>query len=217
MVTKGDRPGVPALRLLAEGSTIQILRELREGPLRPMELERRLSDVTHSALMRRLGEMVRRRAVAHERIVGLSPRAYYSLADGGRALLGVAEAAECWERQWPAPARSAPSGTSALRLLADERAMAIVQALAVEPLRPIDLERRLPEVSRAATRRRLGPLVRGGVLARADDGRMVRYALAESTRSLEPIAMLAAQWEWRWACNQTPLVIHPRQPRTGPL
>jgi DNA-binding HxlR family transcriptional regulator len=224
MIAEGDRRGVSTLRLLAEGSTIRILRELRGGPLRPVELGQRLSEVGHSALMRRLGELVTRRAVVHQRIGGLSPRAYYSLAPGGSALLGVAGAAECWERQWPAltqlgakqsepaepgsarwgPADSRPSGMRALGLLADERAMAIVRALAAEPLRPIDLERCLPEVSRAATRRRLGPLVQGGILVRADGGPPLRYALAESTRSLEPIAMLAAQWEWRWASSLTP-------------
>jgi DNA-binding HxlR family transcriptional regulator len=213
MIAEGDRLKGSILRLLAEGSTIEILKELSEGPLRPVELEQRLPDVAHSALVRQLGELARRGLVTHERIMGLPTRAYYSLADPGRALLGIPDAAERWERQWSAPARPGPAGTRALRLLADERAMAIVQALAAEPLRPIELERRLPDVSRAATRRRLGSLVLGGILARTGDAGPVRYTLTPGARRLEEIAGLTTQWEWQWASNRPPVTVEDMQVR----
>ena len=172
-----------------------------------MELEQRLPGVAHSGLVRQLGELAQRGLASHERIVGLPTRAYYSLADAGRALLRIPEAAERWERQWSTPERLGPPGTRALRLLADERAMAIVQALAAEPLRPIELERRLPDVSRAATRRRLGTLLLGGILARTDDEGPVRYTLTPSARRLGHIAVLTTQWEWQWASNRPAVTV----------
>jgi len=87
--TAGGQLGVATLRLLAEGPTIRILRELTGGPSRPSDLERRLADVAHSALVRRLAELAQSGAVTHERIAGLPPRAYYSLTDAGHDLLRI--------------------------------------------------------------------------------------------------------------------------------
>jgi DNA-binding HxlR family transcriptional regulator len=199
MTGEGDRLGVSTLRLLAEGSTVQVMRELTGAPLRPNDLKRRLPDVAHSALMRQLAELAQKGAVRHERIAGMPPRAYYSLTDAGHALLRIPEASARWERQWlPQTRRHAP-GARALRLLADERARAIVRTLADEPLRPIELERRLPGVGRSATRRRLGPLVLDGILTRTEENGQVRYALSASARRLGLIKTLAAHWEWQWA------------------
>ncbi len=99
MVPEDDLPKVSVLMLLAEKSTVEIMRELAGGRLRPSELERRLPCVAHSALLRRLGDLAQWGAVAHERIVELSPRAYYSLTSAGRALLEIPDAAARWERQ----------------------------------------------------------------------------------------------------------------------
>jgi DNA-binding HxlR family transcriptional regulator len=154
--------------------------------------------------MRRLAELAHKEAITHERIRGLPPRAYYSLADAGRALLLISEASERWERQWSSQARRGAPGTLALRLLADERARAIMRALADEPLRPLDLEH-LPGVGRSATRRRLGPLVLGGILMRTHEDGQVRYALTPGARRLGLVKMLAARWEWQWARPDYPL------------
>jgi DNA-binding HxlR family transcriptional regulator len=205
-VKENGQLGVSILRLLAEGSTIQILQELTNGPLRPNELEQRLPDVAHSALMRRLAELAQKGAVTHERIAGLPPRAYYSLADAGQALLQIPEASERWERRWSQARRDAPDAWP-LRLLADERARAIMRMLADEPLRPIDLERRPPGVGRSATRRRLGPLLLGGILTRTQDDGQVRYALTPGARRLGLIKMLAAHWEWHWTKPGHPLPV----------
>jgi DNA-binding HxlR family transcriptional regulator len=99
MVPRDGRLEVSVLRLLAEKSTVAIMRELADAPLRPIELRQRLPGVSHSALMRRLAELVKRGAVTHERVTGLSPRAYYSLTTAGRMLLGIPDAAARWERQ----------------------------------------------------------------------------------------------------------------------
>jgi DNA-binding HxlR family transcriptional regulator len=207
MTTIGGQPGAPTLRLLAEGSTIQILKELAAvkepsgGPLRPKDLEHQLPDVAHSALMRHLAELAQHGAVTHERTPGLPPRAHYSLTGAGHALLRIPEASERWERRWSSGApgtRRDPPGAWPLRLLADERARAIMRALATTPLSPLDLER-LPGVGRSAIRRRLGPLVLGGILTRGEKDGEVRYALSPAARRLEPIALLAARWEWQWA------------------
>jgi DNA-binding HxlR family transcriptional regulator len=99
MVPEDGQLEVSVLRLLAEKSTVAILRELANGPLRPSEIKRRLPSVTHSALMRRLAELVERGALKRERVAGLSPRAYYSLTCAGRALLEIPDAAARWGQQ----------------------------------------------------------------------------------------------------------------------
>ncbi len=116
MVPEDGRPKVSVLRLLAEKSTVQIMRELAGGPLRPSELEQRLPCVAHSALIRRLGDLAHWGAVAHERVVQLSPRAYYSLTGAGRALLEIPDAAARWEADWvhgPRPPHRAAETSSA--------------------------------------------------------------------------------------------------------
>jgi DNA-binding HxlR family transcriptional regulator len=206
MIAEGDRLGVSALRLLAEGSTIQILQELGNGPLRPIELERRLPEVAHSALMRRLNELALWGAVGRERVVDVPTRAYYSLAEPGEALLEIPEESMRWEQQWSSQPPPDTPGTWPLRLLADERARALLRALAQEPRRPADLER-LPGLGRSAARRRLERLLRDDLLTRIEDGGQVRYALTACAHRLRLIAMLAARWEWRWAFSGSPVTM----------
>lgn len=91
--------GLVTLRLLAEKSTVEVLRELTDGPLRPKELGLRLPNVAHSTLVERLAGLVGMGAVTRERVVELSPRAYYSLTSAGRALLEIPDVAARWERQ----------------------------------------------------------------------------------------------------------------------
>ena len=204
--------GTTALRLLAEGPTVQIMRELTDGPQRPSEIEQRLPDVAHSALMRRLADLAHRRAVRHERIRELPPRAFYSLTDAGRALLEIPAAAERWERRWSAQTLPDAPGAWALRLLADEHSRAILLELAEERLGSAELERRLPRYGRSATRSRLGRLTLNGILARSED-RPVRYGLTAAAHELGSITMLAARWEWDWIEERDLLTAQPRPPR----
>jgi DNA-binding HxlR family transcriptional regulator len=111
MSSEDSQSGVSVLRLLAEKSTVAIMRELASGPLRPSEIKRRLPSVTHSALMRRLAELVERGAVTRERVVGLSPRAYYSLTYAGRALLEIPDAAARWGQQRTENQAASPRAT----------------------------------------------------------------------------------------------------------
>jgi DNA-binding HxlR family transcriptional regulator len=204
--------GAATLRLLAERPTAQILRELIDGPQRPSELEQRLPDVAHSALMRRLADLAQWRAVRHERVRELPPRAYYSLTDAGRTLLEIPAASENWARRWSAQTRQDAPGAWALRLLADEHNRAILLELADEQLGPLELERRLPRYRRSATRLRLGRLTLNGILARSED-RPVRYGLTAAAQELGSIAILAANWEWQWSEAPSPLTAQPRPPR----
>ncbi len=196
MTADSESPGISALHLLTEKSTIEILRELDDRRLRPSELEQQLPSVPHSALMRRLAELALTGAVRHERIVAVPPRAYYSLARRGEALLQIFEASARWMRARSLVASRDDPDTLALRLLADEHTRTIMLELSDGPLRPIDLHRRLVSLSHSAIRRRLRSLVLDGILARSEgNGCRVRYILTDDARRLEFIALLAANWE----------------------
>ncbi len=213
MATDDGQPGVSTIQLLAEKSTVQVMRGLTGGPLRPSELEQLLPGVAHSALMHRLAGLAQKGAVTHERIAGVPPRAYYSLADAGRALLQIPEASERWEQCWSSQAPRGYPRAWALRLLADERARAIMRALADKPLRPTGLERRLPGFGRSATRWRLSQLLRDGILTRTNDGDQVHYGLTTAARQLGLIATLAARWEQEWSKVQSQLTAPRKPPR----
>jgi DNA-binding HxlR family transcriptional regulator len=213
MIRQDGQLGASALRLLAEGPTVQILRELTDHPLRPSELEQRLPDVAHSALMRRLADLAQWGAVTHKRIRELPPRTYYCLTHAGRALLEIPEASERWERRWSAQARQDAPGAWALRLLADEHNRAIMLELVDEQLGPTDLEGHLPGYGRSATRWRLGRLMLNGILARIDDGGPVRYRLTTAARELGSTTMLAAGWEWQWSEAHALLTAPPKPPQ----
>ncbi len=191
-------PGACALRLLAERLTVQVVRELAGGALQPSELEQRMPEATHGAVMRRLDELERAGAIARKRVPDVPPRAYYELTGAGRGLLPLARAAEVWERNWSSQVSAETPGRWALRLLADDGNRTLLRALAVEPLRPTDIDGRLVDLCRSATRRRLGNLVLDEILSRTHRDGVVRYELTAAARRLEPIVWFAAGWEWRW-------------------
>jgi DNA-binding HxlR family transcriptional regulator len=192
------QPRISAFRLLAEHQTPQILLELIGGALRPFQLEQRLPGLPHSVLMRRLAELVLAGAVRHERHADVPPHAYYALLEAGFELLPIYKAAECWEQHWAVQARGTAPGVATLQLLADEHAVEIIFALAEEPLRPIELERNLPDFGRSATRHRLSHLLCEGLVCRTCSGARVHYALTAGARELRTITMLAAHWGSRW-------------------
>src|ERR1700726_3340261 len=90
-----EQLGLRALKLLAQGSMVAILRGLADGALRPAELEHRLPDAGHSVVMRRLRHLLESQLATYERRPGLPPHgrnagipdeARYSLTDPGRML-----------------------------------------------------------------------------------------------------------------------------------
>jgi DNA-binding HxlR family transcriptional regulator len=190
-------PGAGALRLLAERLTVQVLLELAGGALQPSELEQRMPEATHAAVMRRLDELARAGALVRKRVPTVPPRAYYELTRAGRGLLSLAAAAEGWERNWSPQASAETHGRWVLQLLADKGNRTLLRVLAAEPLRPIEIDWRL-DLCRSATRRRLGNLVLDGIVSRRHVDGVVRYELTAAARRLEPIVWFAADWERRW-------------------
>jgi DNA-binding HxlR family transcriptional regulator len=208
-MSQQDQLGVPALKLLAEGRMVAILRGLAEGALRPAELERGLPDGGHSLVMRRLRHLLERELVTYERQPGVPPhghsapiprRALYSLTDAGRMLLEVPAEAGRWEQRWrPQAERGASAGVSAIKLLADDHTRKIVLLLTDGPLRTKELDERALDLGRSALRRRLRELVLAGILNRFKRGQVPLYELTAAARDLASVAILAARWERRWS------------------
>ena len=196
---QGKHLGVPILCCLAEEWTVPILRELDAGPLRPSELDERLPRAPHAAVMRRLRQLHSGGVVLRQRSRGLSPRADYFLTDAGRELMEIPRAADRWARHASPPdSGRRPAGRLALRLTADEMTRTILLSLADGPLRPLELEKRLPQVGRSAVRDKLGRLVIAGILTRSTLGGYPNYSLTPSARRLSLLGLLAGYWEWRW-------------------
>jgi DNA-binding HxlR family transcriptional regulator len=196
MASQDRQLGHATLGLLAEDWTVPILRELQDGPLRPTELEQRIPDAPHAALIRRLSDMHDRGILTRDRYPDLPPRTQYAMTRPGRQILDVLVAAKRWERQWASESRN---GLSALRLVGDERTREIVLVLAEAPASASDLQRRLPTLmARSTLRQRIADLTRRGILARHHDGGTVDYELTDSARGLAVVAIAAARWEWQW-------------------
>ena len=186
--------GHATLALLVESWSVQILRALMAGPRRPSELEQRLPDVPHSALMRRLGELHDKGLAHRERQSGLNPSASYALTPPGRMILSVTSAAERWERAW---GTDSTDGLDALRLIADEPTREILLALATGPCSPGPLTAEV-QLSRSPLRQRLAELANRGILNRRGRGSRVTYELTDNARDLMLVAVAAARWEWEW-------------------
>jgi DNA-binding HxlR family transcriptional regulator len=208
-MSQQDQLGVPALKLLAEGWMVAILRGLADGARRPAELERGLPDGGHSLVMRRLRHLLERGLVTYERLPGLPPhphsapiprRALYSLTDAGRMLLEIIAEAGRWEQRWCAQAERGPSaGAAAIKAIADDHTRKIALLLADGPLCTKELDERAADLGRSALRRRLRDLLLAGMLERRQQGRVPIYELTAGARQLASVAMLAGRWEWRWA------------------
>ncbi|MGA9315078.1 MAG: winged helix-turn-helix transcriptional regulator [Solirubrobacteraceae bacterium] len=192
MVPRPQHVAHATLDLLVEDWTVPILRALMVAPRRPSELESRLPGVTHSALMRRLGELVSKRLASRSRASVLNPTVVYALTSPGRLILDVMGAAERWERRWT---DETTDGISALHLIADEPTREILLALAEGPLAPAQLGRQI-SLSRSPLRRRLAGLTARDVLERRGSGGHISYALTESARDLMLVSIAAARWQW---------------------
>jgi DNA-binding HxlR family transcriptional regulator len=202
-----EQLGLRALKLLAQGSMVAVLRGLADGALRPAELEQRLPDAGHSVVMRRLRHLLDSHLVTYERRPGLPPHARnagiphearYSLTDPGRMLLKVADEAARWELTWCSKdERRGSAGGLAIKLTADHHMRKITLLLADGPLSTTDLDGQAADLGRSALRRRLRELVLAGLLEQREPGRVPRYELTTSARHLALVAMLAGRWEWQ--------------------
>jgi DNA-binding HxlR family transcriptional regulator len=207
-MTEQDQLGVRALELLAEEWMVEVLRGVSDGATRPVEVERRLPDVGHSVISRRLRRLRDCDLVHSERQPGVPPRSgkagiphqtRYSLTESGRMLLEVAAEAGRWERTWWAqPERDGRAGTLAIRLSADYHTRKIMLLLADGQLRSRDLDERAQDLCRSALRRRLRELVLAGILERDKREGVPLYGLTAGARHLARVAMLAGRWEWQW-------------------
>jgi DNA-binding HxlR family transcriptional regulator len=203
MVVQTRQLGHATLELLAEDWSVPILRELQDEPLRPSQLEQRLPDAPHSALMRRLSEMHALGIVNHERYTDLPPRAQYALTRAGRRVLDVVDAATRWERQWTS---KRTRGMVALQLIRDERTRELILVLAHGPARASELHNHLPEpIARSTLRQRVAELANRGILIRTETDGVASYELTELARGLALVEIAAARWEWEWARPDQPV------------
>jgi DNA-binding HxlR family transcriptional regulator len=189
-----DPLGHRILALISQRWVVAILLELADGPLRPHELERRLPALSHAGLMRRLRELSQSGAVRHRRSRDIPPRAHYALTRSGEELLTIVDRAARWEDQAGTLASSVP-GAKALRLVADQRTLAIVGGLALEPSGPRELGRRILPTGHAALMRRLVALSREGLVVRHQRDGEVIYEPTATARGLAALAILAMGWE----------------------
>jgi DNA-binding HxlR family transcriptional regulator len=193
----GTLGAVPA-GLIAHTWSIAILIELADGPCRPHELERRISGIPHTALMRRLAQMVQAGVVTHHRGAGAHRRPHLILTAAGRELNVLAEHAERWEARTRLRTRALP-GMWALRTIADEHAWEILRALSLEGLQAGEIARRTAPPGQAALPQRLAEHLRDGLIARRASGAGTVYELTGDARALAALSLPAMAWELRFS------------------
>lgn len=197
---RSQHVGHATLELLVEPYIVPILRALMDGPRRPAELEKRLPDVPHSAIARRLTELRRRGLARHERHSGLPPAAEYSLTPPGRMILGVTAAAERWERSWTT---ENGDGLIALRMIGDQHTREILLALAAGPRSAASIIGDV-DLTRSPLRQRLGHLVTDAIIERHPGDARATYSLTASARDLMLVSIAAARWAWEFARPKEP-------------
>ena len=86
----------------------------------------------------------------------------------------------------------------AMELLDERWTLLIVRELVAGSERFNDLRRGVPRMSPTLLSKRLGQLVRAGVVDRRDDGGEVRYVLTPAGRELQPVVEALGTWGIRW-------------------
>lgn len=89
-------PAELALKALSGRWKLLILRELRNGPVRPNELERALKGITRKILTQQLRQMEDQGIVERKIYPEVPPRVEYFLTPLGRSLTPIVEAMEAW-------------------------------------------------------------------------------------------------------------------------
>ncbi|HEX8689143.1 MAG TPA: winged helix-turn-helix transcriptional regulator [Solirubrobacterales bacterium] len=203
------RAGALALSLLATPHNREILDELSRGPRRLSEL-RRLSgsppQTTLRARLEQLGEM----GVVTRRKLNLFPsvREYELTGPPGRELLFVATTVDGWLASAPEEPLtfSSEGGRVALMALAESWSSTLLQTLAAEPGKPMDLDRGAGRHGRVALERQLDQLRAAGLIAGGEgEGGRKSYEISDWLRKgTGPIAA-AARWERRHVPHAVPL------------
>ena len=86
----------------------------------------------------------------------------------------------------------------AMELLDERWTMLIVRELVAGSSRFNEVRRGVPRMSPTLLSRRLGQLVRAGVVIRSDDGNEVRYTLSPAGQELAPVVEALGAWGVRW-------------------
>jgi DNA-binding HxlR family transcriptional regulator len=86
----------------------------------------------------------------------------------------------------------------AMELLDERWTLLIIRELVTGSEHFNQLRRGVPRMSPTLLSRRLGQLVRAGVVARHDDGNDVRYVLTQAGRELRPVVEALGVWGIRW-------------------
>lgn len=86
----------------------------------------------------------------------------------------------------------------AMELLDERWTLLVIRELLAGSTRFNDLRRGLPKMSPTLLSKRLGQLVRAGVVRRTDDGQEVRYAPSPAGEELRPIVEGLGAWGMRW-------------------
>jgi DNA-binding HxlR family transcriptional regulator len=86
----------------------------------------------------------------------------------------------------------------AMELLDERWTMLIIRELVTGSQRFNDLRRGVPRMSPTLLSKRLGQLVRAGILERQDDGGDVRYLLTPAGHELRPVVEALGAWGIRW-------------------
>jgi len=86
----------------------------------------------------------------------------------------------------------------AMELLDERWTLLIVRELVMGSERFNDLRRGVPRMSPTLLSKRLGQLVRAGVVERIGDGGDVRYVLTPAGRELQPVVEALGVWGIRW-------------------
>ena len=86
----------------------------------------------------------------------------------------------------------------AMELLDERWTLLIVRELVTGSEHFNELRRGVPRMSPTLLSKRLGQLVRAGVVDRRDDGQDVRYVLTPAGRELQPVVEALGVWGIRW-------------------
>jgi DNA-binding HxlR family transcriptional regulator len=86
----------------------------------------------------------------------------------------------------------------AMELLDERWTLLIIRELVVGTQRFNDLRRGVPRMSPTLLSKRLGQLVRAGLVERHDDGDEVRYVLTPAGQDLRPVVEALGAWGARW-------------------
>jgi DNA-binding HxlR family transcriptional regulator len=116
-------PSARALDVLGDKWTLLIIRILIGGPVRFVEIERRLPGICTEQLRVRLKQMTDDGLIIRERFREVPPRVQYSLSDRGRAAIPVLDALAEWGTRWERESRRPEETVNIEALLLDKIAV----------------------------------------------------------------------------------------------